>query len=484
MGASDPGADDPFQSIRWRVIRTTYEESSMHLRSIRRATALALAGLLVLAGAATADSVRADGDTIEPGAQTFVDLGQVAPSAEITVAIAFTLVCGNLSHPDPGQTITLSLDSATAPLDGDIAASSSGTVGPVPIGWTADGEGCPDPLPTLDTGTTGSLTLRAPSVPGAGYVYTTLWRRALSPAGNDDGSAFNRTSTGVSFTLEVVGNTPPVLTVPADSVVEGDTTGGWTASYAVSAVDAEDPVEPAPVCVPAAGSVLPLGATTVSCTATDSGGLQDADTFQVMVVDTTAPSLAGMPTDISVTTASLSGAVVSWVAPTATDVVDGAPLTTCLPVSGSTFAVGTTTVTCTAADASGNEASAAFLVDVRYVAPVTTSATWHEPLPADGSPFVANRGRTLPVKVTLRVDSAVRTEGDAALRLDPCGGGASTTVPMAYGGGRWNASLDTSALPGACFVVSAVIDGLDAGSFQLDLRGVEAAKTKATGRPR
>jgi hypothetical protein len=212
--------------------------------------------------------------------------------------------------------------------------------------------------------------------------------------------------------------------------------------------------------------------------------MQDADTFQVTVVDTTAPSLTGVPADIAIRTGSLTGDVVSWTAPTADDIVDAAPVTTCLPASGTTFAVGTTTVTCTAADASGNEASASFVVDVRYVAPVSASATWHEPLAADGSTFVANRGRTLPVKVTLVVDGVVRTDGDVSLRLDPCAGGPSTSLPMSYGGGRWNASLDTSTVPGGCFGVSAVIDGIDAGSFQLDLRGAEAAKTKATGRPR
>jgi hypothetical protein len=456
----------------------------MHLRSFRRAVALAMAGLLAMAAVASADSVRADGDLVQSGSQTFIDLGQVAPSAEITVAVAFTLVCGNLGHVDPGQTVTVSFGTATAPLDGDIVASEPGTVGPVPSGWTADGEGCPVDQPMVTAGTTGSITLRAPSIPGADYVYTTSWDKTLSPAGANDGSAFNRTPTGLSFTLEVVANTPPVLTVPADFTIEGDTAGGWNASYTVSAADAEDDPDPTPECTPGAGTVLPLGTTTVSCTVTDDGGLTDTGTFDVTVVDTTAPVLAGVPADISVTTADPTGARVNWAAPTATDIVDEAPAVGCLPASGTTFALGDTTVTCTASDGSGNQASRSFSVHVDHVPPITVAATWHEPLSPNGGTFAANRGRTLPVKVSLSVDGTLRTTGHVDLVLVPCGGGNATTAAMAYGGGRWNASVDTSVLAGPCYGVHAVIDGLDSDGFRLEVRGAEALKTQVKGRSR
>ena len=51
----------------------------MHHRPLRRAAVLALVGLLAFAGVASADFVRADGDTITPGPQAFVDLGEVGP---------------------------------------------------------------------------------------------------------------------------------------------------------------------------------------------------------------------------------------------------------------------------------------------------------------------------------------------------------------------------------------------------------------------
>lgn len=51
-------------------------------------------------------------------------------------------------------------------------------------------------------------------------------------------------------------------------------------------------------------------------------------------------------------------------AASASDLVDPNPGVVCTPGSGSTFAIGTTTVTCTARDASGNQASASFAVTV------------------------------------------------------------------------------------------------------------------------
>ncbi|MGC8952805.1 HYR domain-containing protein, partial [Chloroflexus sp.] len=46
------------------------------------------------------------------------------------------------------------------------------------------------------------------------------------------------------------------------------------------------------------------------------------------------------------------------------DAVSGAVAVTCTPASGSTFPLGTTTVTCTATDAAGNTASGSFTITV------------------------------------------------------------------------------------------------------------------------
>lgn len=62
--------------------------------------------------------------------------------------------------------------------------------------------------------------------------------------------------------------------------------------------------------------------------------------------------------------AGASGATVSWPAPTATDDSDPSPAVACTPASGSVFALGATTVTCTATDASGNATHGTFTVTV------------------------------------------------------------------------------------------------------------------------
>ncbi len=116
------------------------------------------------------------------------------------------------------------------------------------------------------------------------------------------------------------------------------------------------------VCSPAPGSVFPVGTTTVTCTASDT-----SCSFDVTVVDVEPPSVA-CPANVTTTADTLAGTVfgatVSYAAPAVSDncAAPGAP--TCSPVSGTFFPVGTTTVTCTAADAAGNVGSCAFAVVV------------------------------------------------------------------------------------------------------------------------
>ena len=443
----------------------------MHIRSIRRALAIAAASLLVFTGLASADIVRADGDSIMPGIQTMVDLGEVAPSAMLTIDVSFELVCGSETHVDVGQTVNLAFLAGSAPSDGRIMSVTPAAIGPVPEGWVSDGQTCPFPAPSVSGASASLVTLRAPTEPNVGYVYTIAYARAVAPAGGDDAGAI-RGTTSVSFRLAVVTNTAPALTLPADQTVEGDTAGGWTAVYAgVTATDAEDDPDPAPACSPAAGEVLPLGLTTVSCSVTDSGGLTDSGSFALTIVDTTAPSLV-VSGDLAVTTDDPAGTTLAYAPPATADVVDVDPDVSCSPLDGAVIPVGTTTVTCSAADDSGNRRSGSFDVVVTYVATHVALVLWGDPIGEGTTTYAAQRGRSIPIKATLVVDGEVRTVGDVALTITPCGGGTAVVHPMALGGGRWMAVLDTSLLAGSCHTVTAAIDGLAAGSFELDLRGV------------
>ena len=90
--------------------------------------------------------------------------------------------------------------------------------------------------------------------------------------------------------------------------------------------------------------------------------------------DVTAPAL-NLPGPIVAEATAMSGGSVGFSA-TAVDLVDGVVAVNCSALSGATFAIGTTTVTCSASDAAGNVASGQFTVTVQdTTAPVLASVS-------------------------------------------------------------------------------------------------------------
>jgi hypothetical protein len=521
----------------------------MEPKTFRRAAALALVCLLIGATAVFADTVPADGDSVTAGNQNFVYLGEHAPGAIVTANVNFALTCASLAHADEGQTITVTASSVSVPLNGTASATPT-TIGPVPASWTDDGFGCPSPAPTLPANGHSVATLRMPTTPGVGYIFTVMYARV--------GANGLTGITAISFEVDVIANTPPVQSLPGPITAEAASSGGTAVSFAASATDAEDNPDPTPVCTPASGSVFPLGTTTVACSVTDAGGLSASGSFTVSIADTTAPALvlpadvtaeatgpggasvdfatsasdavdgavgvtcdhasgdtfalgtttvtcsavdaAGNPTsgtfdvsvsdtsaptlndvpaNISVTTGNPAGATVSYTMPTASDAGDPNPSVGCDPAPGSLFPVGPTTVTCTAIDAAGHKTSATFVVTVTHVSDVRWSALWGTPVEGAPSVFVTNQSRTVPIKVRIFANGVEQMSGSADLRVVTCGGDTSLVVPLAWGSGRWNAHLDMSLLNPGCYNVMATHGGTDAGSFALDVRGPEAAKTPA-----
>ncbi len=82
--------------------------------------------------------------------------------------------------------------------------------------------------------------------------------------------------------------------------------------------------------------------------------------------DTTPPVIT-VPGPITTNATSPNGAVVTY-AVSATDPDDAVASLNCVPASGSTFPIGTTTVTCTATDTNGNAAIASFTIRVKGAA--------------------------------------------------------------------------------------------------------------------
>ena len=154
----------------------------------------------------------------------------------------------------------------------------------------------------------------------------------------------------------------PSLSVPAAITVEGDTTGGASALNAdiaafLNGATAADAVDPAPVITNDAPPFFDLDVVTVvTFTATDASGNSATSSSSVTVVDTTDPTITA-PADIAVEANTTGGATgVALGAATASDIADPAPsITNDAPA---TFLLGTTVVTWTATDASGNSADA------------------------------------------------------------------------------------------------------------------------------
>jgi hypothetical protein len=164
--------------------------------------------------------------------------------------------------------------------------------------------------------------------------------------------------------IEVLDITPPVISGAIDITAEATSSSGAAVSFNITATDAVDG-EVDVTCTPPSSSTFALGITSVTCSASDLSGNNAKASFNVNVVDTTPPDISDVQ-DMSVFATSASGAVVTYTNPTANDIVDGSVPVTCSPASGSTFAIGKTTVTCSATDAHGNTASKTFTIAVIY----------------------------------------------------------------------------------------------------------------------
>jgi Tol biopolymer transport system component len=111
------------------------------------------------------------------------------------------------------------------------------------------------------------------------------------------------------------------------------------------------------------GQWVAFGSLASFLVAGDTNGAIDVFRRAITGNDENAPALT-LPGTISVPATAPDGAAVAYDV-TADDDTDPAPTVTCTPPSGSTFAIGDTTVSCTATDAAGNEAEESFIVHVR-----------------------------------------------------------------------------------------------------------------------
>jgi len=249
--------------------------------------------------------------------------------------------------------------------------------------------------------------------------------------------ALDCNANGIPDTCEVQADpNPPVIAgLPAEVVVTADLDTCSAVAIWDPAVITDDCGISTTFSSHTSGSTFPVGSTPVSVTATDVSGNVTGHTFNVVVVDAQLPVLSGAPANISIDNdPGMCTALVSWTEPSASDNCLNTTITTDHD-SGSAFTVGTTTVTYTATDDSGNNAQHSFEVTVNDVdlpsisglpgtvivnsnpGLCTALVSWGEPTVTDncpGSTFASDHqpGDAFPVGTTLITYTATDASGN------------------------------------------------------------------------
>lgn len=305
--------------------------------------------------------------TLEATSSAGAQLDRGIPTATDAVDDSVSVTCNHAASAP--YAIGSTLVTCTATDDAGNSAQTSFTVKVVDTAAPTFA-GVPDDL-TVEAASSagGAATFTTPTatdvVTGSVPVTCTHASGDVLPLGSTtvtcSASDAAHNAASVSFDVLVHDTTAPVIVgTPDDATAEAASSSGAAVSYtaptALDTVDASATVS----CTPASGSVFALGSTTVTCSAVDAAGNSATSSFEITVTDTTAPVISGTPAGATVEATSAAGAAVTFAAPTALDLVDGAATVTCSPASGDVLAVGTTTVTCTATDAAGNSSHTSF----------------------------------------------------------------------------------------------------------------------------
>lgn len=299
--------------------------------------------------------------------------------------ITYTMVFGN-NGPDGATNATLS---AAVPAHTTFVSILG------PESWT-----CTTPMvggtgtilcskSSMDTGETAEFTIVVnvnPGTQGGTVIPFTVNVNSDTP----DSDTSNNSET-VSVVVE--GN-PCMITCPADITAPTNATQcGAKVDYPVPSSTSDCG---SVTCTPAPGSFFPRGSTTVTChlspaTLAANAASPNDCSFVVTVVDQTPPVIRCPG---SITTGAARGqntATVDYPIATASDVCGVADVV-CLPPSGSTFALGTSTVTCTARDVANNRTTCFFTVTVtdREAPAISCPADISIAFDGTGTSFVVN----------------------------------------------------------------------------------------------
>ena len=326
------------------------------------AITLALVLAMIAATIAWADGLLTDGDGLTPVVDTpSLALGNVCTGTTVTKDILHAIDA--TGHPGAGTqvfdnsaVVTVSITSFSGT---GLSAVGGGNIS-MPSDWVSQGNGSTSPS------VSSTITFVAGSTPRSFSGTVNYSANGRSSKANKDGShdTIARTdSLSVTATVVNCDTTAPTLNLPGNMTAEATGASGATVTFSATASDV-NPLNPAVTCTPISGSTFALGETIVNCSASDAANNTANGSFTVTVQDTTPPAVTS-PSNTTVEAVDAFGAVVTYSGESALDLVDGVRPVTCLPVSGSTFPLGSNTVTCSATDAHNNTGSNTFTIDVQ-----------------------------------------------------------------------------------------------------------------------
>jgi hypothetical protein len=245
--------------------------------------------------------------------------------------------------------------------------------------------------------------------------------------------AISRTGTTSFDSLRIVigtyvSNSPdnqlPVLTVPANVTrnADSDQPTAFVSDATLGTATATDNVPGVVVArsgVPA-GNLFPIGVTTITWTATDIFGNQVTKTQTVTVVDTQSPSLTAPPNVTRIVAAGTSSLVVTDAELGTASASDNSGAVTVVRTgvpAGNVFPLGTTTITYTATDPSGNTTVRTQTVTVSTATPtVSVAATDAAGAEQPGDPLVFTLTTSAPLPSQIVVN--ISWSGTAAYGTD------------------------------------------------------------------